>query len=346
MYVEGDDWMRILVIGGTQFIGYAVVQRLAAAGHDVTVYNRGVTPADLPAGVRRMQGDRAGIRDARPAFAELQPEVVLEMRAMSEADAQGTADAVRGHSGRLVAISSMDVYRAFGRILGTEPGPPDPLPLTEDSPVRDLLYPYRSDPPHAADDPEAWRDSYDKLKVEEVVLGDPELPGSILRLPMVYGPRDRQHRFRSFVRRMDDGRRVIPMNAGYAGWRSSWSYVDNVAHAIGLVVTDERAAGRIYNVAEESNPTMVEIGRELAGLLDWGGEFVTLGDEQLPPPLGTAQDLVSASARIRTELGYRELVPRREAMLATIEWERSGPPEPASAEFDYTREDELLAGRA
>jgi nucleoside-diphosphate-sugar epimerase len=211
--------------------------------------------------------------------------------------------------------------------------------------VRDLLFPYRSDPPRAADDAEAWRDSYDKLKVEEVVLGDPELPGTILRLPMVYGPRDRQHRFRSFVKRMDDGRRVIPLNAGYANWRSSWSYVGNVAHAIALAVTDGRAARRIYNVSEESSPTMLEIGLELAGLLGWDGEFVLFDDDQLPPPLGTDQDLVADSTRIRTELGYRELVPRQAAMLETIAWERTGPPPPAVGEFDYAREDTLLRER-
>lgn len=338
--------MKVLVIGGTQFIGYAVVRRLAADGHGVTVFNRGVTEAELPEGVRRIQGERATMHESRAAFAELQPDVVLEMYAMSEADIRATVDAVRGSTERVVAISSMDVYRAYGRIIGTEPGPLETLPLTEDSAVREKLYPYRSEPPLPADDPESWRDSYDKLKVEEVVLGDPNLPGTILRLPMVYGPRDRQHRFRSFVKRMDDGRRVIPLNAGYAGWRSSWSYVDNVAQAIALAVTNERAAGRLYNVSEEYNPTMAEISQELATLLGWDGEVVPLADELLPPPLSTAQDLVSDSSRIRAELGYQELIPRREALLHTIEWERTGPPAPGATEFDYEREDELLAQRS
>jgi nucleoside-diphosphate-sugar epimerase len=337
--------MRILVIGGTQFIGYAVVRQLAADGHDVTVYNRGITPAELPDGVQRITGDRAGMAEARSAFASLQPDVVLDMRAMSEADARSTVNAVRGSTGRVVAISSMDVYQAYGRIIGTEPGPLEPLPLTEESAVRERLFPYRSEPPLAADDPESWRDNYDKLMVERVVLHDPELPGTILRLPMVYGPRDRQHRFRPFIKRMDDGRSVIPMNDGYAHWRSSWSYVDNVAYAIALAVTDEHAAGRIYNVAEPQHPTMAEIAVELADLVGWQGEIVELPEELLAAPLGTAQDLVASGERIRDELGYAERVPREDALLATIEWERSGPPAPVPAEFDYAREDELLARR-
>ena len=337
--------MRFLVIGGTQFIGYAVVQRLAADGHEVAVYNRGVTPAELPEGVRRITGDRAGIAEARSVFASFQPDAVLEMRAMCEADARTTVDALRGSTGRVVAISSMDVYRAFGRIIGTEPGQLEPLPLTEASAVRDRRYPYRSEPPLASDDPESWRDSYDKLDVEQVVLNDSELAGTILRLPMVYGPRDRQHRFRPFVKRMDDGRAVIPLNDGYANWRSSWSFVDNVAHAIATTMTDERAAGRIYNVAEQAHPTMAEIAVELAAIVGWHGEIVELSEELLAAPLGTAQNLVASGDRIRDELGYVERVPRAEALLATIEWERSGPPAPGPAEFDYAREDELLARR-
>ena len=42
--------MRVLVMGGTQFNGRALVNELARAGHDVTVCNRGRTPAELPAG--------------------------------------------------------------------------------------------------------------------------------------------------------------------------------------------------------------------------------------------------------------------------------------------------------
>ena len=51
--------MRVLVIGGTNFIGPHVVRALLAAGHEVTVFNRGKTDADLPAAVTRLTGDRA-----------------------------------------------------------------------------------------------------------------------------------------------------------------------------------------------------------------------------------------------------------------------------------------------
>lgn len=73
----------------------------------------------------------------------------------------------RGIAARAVVISSSDVYRAFGRLWRTEPGPPDPVPLTEESPLRERLSPDGL--------------AYDKTGVEEELAGDGDLPVTILR---------------------------------------------------------------------------------------------------------------------------------------------------------------------
>lgn len=334
--------MRVLIIGGTSFIGPAVVRRLVESGHEVTLFNRGQTVADLPDGVGRITGDRHSIADFRDQFRAFAPDVVLDMRPMTEREARLTVDAVRGIASRVVAISSMDVYQAFGRLIGTEPGPPVDLPITEDSPLREKLFPYRSGETRPEDDPDKWRDDYDKIMVERVVLGDPNLPGTMLRLPMVYGPRDRQHRFRAFVRRMDDGRPAIPLARSFAEWRSSWGYVDDIAAAIALAATDERAAGRIYLLSETEHPTMAEIARTLAAKIGWQGEIVSVPEDELPPSMNVEQHLVGDSSRIRAELGYSEVTLREEALESTIEWERNGDPPMSPGEVDYAAEDELL----
>ena len=334
--------MKVLVIGGTSFIGPSVVQRLVDTGHEVTVFNRGQTPADLPQGVGRITGAREAIGEFRGQFEKLAPDVAIDMRPMSERDIQLVVDAVKGIVSRVVAISSLDVYQAFGRLTGSEPGPALELPLNEDSPLRERLFPYRSEDGLPADDPNAWRADYDKILVERVVLGDLDLPGTMLRLPMVYGPRDRQHRFRSFVKRMDDGRSAIPLAESYAGWRSSWGFVDDIAAAIALAATDERAAGRLYTLSETEHPTMAEIVQTLADRVGWEGQVVTVPDETRSPGINTEQHLVCDSSRIRQELGYQEVTPRDEAWERTIAWEREGDPPVNPAEFDYEAEDELL----
>ena len=86
-------------------------------------------------------------------------------------------------------------------------------------------------------------------------MSEPELPGTILRFPMVYGPCDRQHRTFEYLKRMDDGRPVILLDEGQAEWRWTKGYVENLALAVVLAVTDERAAGRIYHVGERETLT-------------------------------------------------------------------------------------------
>ena len=88
--------------------------------------------------------------------------------------------AVRRITKRVVAISSADVYRAYGRLHGSEPGATEPVPLTEDAPLRERLYPYRGEFGGRLDD-------YDKIPVERAFSSEPDVRCTILRLPAVYG---------------------------------------------------------------------------------------------------------------------------------------------------------------
>ena len=341
--------MRVLVVGGTNFIGPDVVRRLVELGHEVAVFHRGKTEAELPAEVVHLHGDRERLGEHAAAFRRFGPEVMLDMRPLGEEDARAVMGAAAGIARRVAAISSMDVYRAYGRLIGREPGPPDPVPLTEESPLREQLYPYREETLKAADDPRRWTDLYDKILVERVVLGDPALPGTILRLPMVYGPRDGQHRLFPHLKRMDDGRPAILLDERVAGWRSSRGYVENVAAAIALAVVEERAAGRVYNVEEVDALPEADWARAIGRAAGWWGEVVALPADRLPAHLrdeGTdfAQDLVADTSRIREELGYAELIPREEALVRTVAWERANPPaEVDPAQFDYAAEDAATA---
>src|SRR5207249_7784808 len=174
--------MRVLVIGGTGFIGPHVVSHLAVAGHAVTVFHRGVTEAPLPPQVRHLHhasettGDHRHFGAFAADFQRDAPNVVLDMIPASEADARAAVEAFRGIAGRLVAVSSEDVYRAYDRLRGKDPGPVDPVPLTEDSPLRERLYPYQDydPPPHFKGSKEQFH-TYEKILVERVVMSEPAL---------------------------------------------------------------------------------------------------------------------------------------------------------------------------
>src|SRR2546421_5465348 len=197
--------MRILIIGGTRFIGPYVVNLLMDEGHRVTLFHRGETKCDLPASANQIYGDRRDLASYSDEFKTFAPDVVLDMIPYTEDDARTLMSVFKSVARRVVAISSADVYRAYGRLLRLESGKPDPIPLSEDAPLRESFYPYRA---HAqgTDD---FKYHYEKILVERVVMSDAELPGTVLRLPAVYGPHDPQHRIFDYLKRMDDRRRAI-----------------------------------------------------------------------------------------------------------------------------------------
>ncbi len=103
--------MRILFIGGTRFIGAAAARRLSEIGHEVTVFHRGQSEADLPASVHHLREQSISLI-GRERLTVVRPDVVVDMLLMQERDAEITLDVLRGITSRLVLISSGDVYRS------------------------------------------------------------------------------------------------------------------------------------------------------------------------------------------------------------------------------------------
>ena len=284
-----------MVIGGTKFIGPYVVRQLVAQGHAVTIYHRGQTEADLPSTVRHVHDPRSTM----PVMAfpkelfEPAPDVVIHMIPMGERDARAAMDACRGQAHRLVALSSGDVYLAYGRFTGLEPGPVEQGPLHESSPLRSVLYPYRKQ----AKSVEDWIYSYEKILVERVVLGDRSLDGVVLRLPKVYGPGENAdlatvHQFRHQPQ-----------------WRWTHGYVENVAAAIVLAAIHPAARGEVFNVGEDYTPTVAE------RLTDLPPSSIALATSVAE---NFEQNIVYDTSRIRVDLGYRELVPYKEGLQKTL----------------------------
>jgi nucleoside-diphosphate-sugar epimerase len=149
---------------------------------------------------------------------------------------------------------------------------------------------------------------------------------------------------------MDDERPAILLDDAEAKWRWTHGYVENVADAIALAVTDQRSAGQIYNVGEPFTFTMTEWVALIAKIAGWQGRVVTVPHGRLPEPLrwniNAEQDIVVDSSRIRRELGYTERVEVEEALRRTIVWERANPPMDIDPrDFDYVVEDTFLNAR-
>lgn len=348
-FTEKQRAVRILVIGGTGFIGPAVVRRLKNQGQRVAVFHRGESNAELGAQVEQIIGDRRELQNHRGAIHQFAPDVVIDLILSSGKQAEDLLTVIRGITERLVGISSIDVYRACGVLHGSEPGPLEPLPLTEESPLRTKMQTYPPELLRTLRNLFGWiDDSYDKIPVERAIMTATGISGTVLRLPMVYGPGDHLRRLFPIVRRIEDRRSAILFAEDVAAWRSPRGYVDNVAAAIALAATLPQAAGKIYNVVEQEAFSEFEWANKIADQLGWQGQFVVLAREETPKhllrPGNLAQHWVASSDRIRRELGYEEPVDLDEAIRRTIAWERAAPPPQVNlSALDYAAEDAALA---
>ena len=240
--------MKVLLIGGSGFIGSHLVPQLLEGGHDVTVLHRGQAKTSFPASVQTITADRNQLRDHRRQLASAAFEVVIDLVLSSERQARTLVETFAGIAGRIVAVSSMDVYRAYAVLLGLDDGPPQELPITEESEVR-TKPPYPREHLKNMQTIFSWLDEdYDKVRVEAVLNDAHNIPSTILRLPMIYGPGDPLHRLYPIVKRIDDGRSQLLLDANVAHMHSPRGYVEDIAHAIFLAASSPEAAGGTYNV--------------------------------------------------------------------------------------------------
>lgn len=341
--------MRILLIGGNGFIGSPLTEQLLGAGHEVAIFHRGAGQVSPAATVLHIQGDRKQLFAYVDPVRKFSPEVIVDLILSSGEQARQLMEFARGIVSRVVALSSGDVYRAWGVFQKVEAGELEPLPITEDSARRTTRQLYSPEGIRMLQSVFTWvSEDYDKIAVEDAVMNSSHVSGTVLRLPMVYGPGDPLHRFFPVLKRISDGRRFIPLPDDVAAWRGPRGYVENVAHAIALAATEAKAAGKIYNVCEEPCVSELEWQKKIASQTGWTGEFAVWPAARTPKhllfPGNATQHVVISSERIRTELGYSEIVRQDEGIRRTIAWEQSHPPDIDPQKFDYAAEDAALAG--
>ncbi|MEZ4294680.1 MAG: NAD-dependent epimerase/dehydratase family protein [Polyangiaceae bacterium] len=313
--------MKLAILGGTRFIGHATAAHAAHRGHEVFVLHRGQHPCEM-ASVQPIAVDRQDPSALCETLARLAPDALIETRAMTEVEAEVTALALKVLALPAVVLSSQDVYAQFGRLNGLPAPDPEPV-ITESSPLT-IPFPFRDLGAHDGG-PDYDKKLVEKVFSEAVNEGAPGV--MVLRLPIVYGPRDYRRRFGGILDRLDRGERVLPCS-GAAQGRITHAYVADVAHAIVLAAEQIRRGIRIYNVGEEMTPSARERVVALAEVAGLPFEWEEV--QETPPELWflgrLPNDLVVDSGLLRSELGFRELTTERERLSETIEWLRTSRP--------------------
>jgi nucleoside-diphosphate-sugar epimerase len=318
--------VKVAVLGGTGIIGEHVTRWLVEVGHEVFAVHRGQTPARIP-GIQSLFVDRRDTALLRSALAQAAPTVLVDLIAYSAADVTSLLEVLPPSVDRVVVVSSGDVYWTYDAFRGRTPPGEVSGPLSESAPLREHLYPYRAE----ANGPEDLRYGYEKILVEQLAQTRSPAPVTILRLPMVYGPGDRQQRVTRYLQQLTKAASCIRLNEREAHWRCTRGYVEDVAWAIALGATAERADGQVFNVGEADALTELDWVKAIGEAAGWAGSVVTDSTEPPSLPAEWSVPLVTETRWIRERLGYTEPVGRAEGLRRTVEVARGGTPRAGAA---------------
>jgi 2'-hydroxyisoflavone reductase len=182
--------LRLLVLGGTKFLGRAVVEAALARGHEVTLFNRGTTNPELFPEVEKLRGDRDGGLDA---LRDREWDAVVDPSGYVPRVVEQSVELLRDAAGFYVFVSSISVYADFSS------GP------TEDSPLAEL------DPGHSRDELRPDFANYGALKAlcEQVVFEGFPGRSTAVRAGLIVGPHDPTGRFTYWPHRVARGGDVL-----------------------------------------------------------------------------------------------------------------------------------------
>jgi 2'-hydroxyisoflavone reductase len=318
--------MRLLVLGGTKFLGRAVVEAALAGGHEVTLFNRGQTNPELFPAVEKIRSDRT--KDLG-ALAGRSWDAALDMATFLPRVVRLSTAALRDSVRRYVYVSSISAYADQS------------VPPVEGNPVAVLA------------DPESESiDDYGALKatceqIVEDVFGERAL---VIRPGLIVGPHDPTDRFTYWPRRIAKGGRVLaPAPPGapvqfidvrdLAAWivHATEAELDGLYNATGQTLTFERFLEECRRVAGDAEIVWVDGKR----LVDAGvGEWMEL-PLWIASPEYSATHRADVSKAVAAGLRFRPLA---ETIRDTFAWDarREWPPADGVG-LTPARERQLLA---
>ncbi len=323
-----------LLIGGTGPTGPPIARGLEERGFEVIVLHSGNHEVPEVAHFRHLHGDVFSEDGLRAVLGEETFDVAIA----SYGRLRSIADVLTGRTGRLMSIGGVPVYRGFFDPAIHRP-PGLPVPTREDA---DLAT--------ENEDGKSYR-----IGRTEQMLFEQHPTATHFRYPYVYGPRQLAPREWCVVRRIldrrpflvlpDDGLSLVP-----------FGYVENLAHAL-LLAVDQPAAsmGEIFNCGDDEKLTIRQIAEIITDELDHDWELLSMPAQFAIPARPLMMNYrtthrVMDTTKLRTLLGYRDVVPAREAVRVATRWLVANPPVRGGYEetalqdpFDYAAEDTLAA---
>ncbi len=319
--------MRILVLGGTSFVGRAIVEDALRGGAEVTLFGRGKTGTDLFPGLERRIGDRNS-----GDYAALRTgswDAVVDVSAFVPHHVEGSMDALGDRVGRYLFISSHAVY------VRTGVGPGSDEETARRPPFRDIR-----------DAEELDEDTYGPSKVacEDDVWARYGERATIVRPGKVVGPYDKSDMFTYWVRRAARGGRIaVP---GRPEQPSQVVDSRDLARLVVRLVTDDRPGA--FTAVGPAEPTtlggLIETCARVAGS---EVELVPVPADAVPPlfPLVRPESMWTTLQRsaARARAAGMPATPLDVTAADVLAWDRERGLPPLKQGLSAEQEEKLLA---
>jgi 2'-hydroxyisoflavone reductase len=314
--------VRLLILGGTVFLGRHVAEQALARGHEVTLFTRGRTNSELFPGAEHLVGDRDGDLEA---LRGREWDAVIDTSAYVPRIVRDSAQLLSGAAGHYTFISSISVYEGNG-LAGTDAD--SPVGTIADETVEDVT-----------------DTNYGPLKALCEQEAEDAFPGRslIVRPGLIVGPDDLTDRFAYWPARIAEGGTVLAPGTS----ESATQVIDVRDLAAWLVDTSERrTTGRLNAVGPAEQLSLGELLERCIAVSGSGAEVVWVDDRtlldagvevftDLPLWLGndpewTWMDSVDPSPAMNEGLRLR---PLDDTIAETLRWHREHLGDPARAGF-------------
>jgi nucleoside-diphosphate-sugar epimerase len=235
--------MRILIMGGTRFIGVYLTKALIEQGHEVVLFNRGNHPAPV-AGVVQISGDRTQATQLQEKLAGESFDTIFDNNGRELSDTQPLVEIFKGKIQHFVYVSSAGVYLKS-----------DQMPHTEGDAV----------------DPNSRHKGKHHT---EAYLAESGIPWTSIRPTYIYGPQNYNDLEAWFFDRIVRNRPIpIPGNGLHM---TQFGHIQDLATAMVAVLGNKNAVGKIYNVSGDRYVTFNGIAYACASAAGKSPEAIKL----------------------------------------------------------------------
>ncbi len=208
--------MRILIMGGTRFIGVYLTKVLVEQGHEVVLFNRGNNPAPVE-GVSQIQGDRKDASQLKEKLAGESFDAIFDNNGRELSDTQPLVEIFQDKVKHFVYVSSAGVYLKTPQM------------------------------PHIEGDPVDPKSRHKGKHHTEAYLAESGIPWTSIRPVYIYGPQNYNDLEAWFFDRIARDRPIpIPGNGQYL---TQFGHIQDLAVAMAKVLGNETAIGKIYNIS-------------------------------------------------------------------------------------------------